>query len=65
MIHGSSNRKNAEKYGLKVWLCGECHRKVHANRAVDLSFMQLGQHKFEKTHTREEFMAIFGKNWLD
>ena len=65
MIHGTSNRKNSEKHGLKVWLCCEHHHLVHMNREVDLSLIQIAQIKFEETHTREEFMAIFGKNWLD
>lgn len=64
-IHGTSNRKNAEKYGFKVWLCHFHHRAVHMDRELDLYFIRLAQSKFEETHTREEFMAIFGKNWLD
>jgi hypothetical protein len=64
-IHGSSNRKNAERCGLKVWLCWKHHKKLHEDRDMDLYFIRLAQSKFEETHTREEFMAIFGKNWLD
>lgn len=64
-IHGTSNRKNADKYGLTVWLCPGHHEKLHRDRELDLYFIRLAQSKFEETHTREEFMAIFGKNWLD
>ena len=64
-IHGTSNRKNAEKYGLKVWACHRCHMHIHNDRKVDLALICAAQKKFEETHTREEFMAIFGKNWLD
>ena len=63
-IHGVSNRKNSEKYGLKVWLCHRCHMNLHETREIDLSIIQLAQRKFEETHTREEFIAVFGKNWL-
>ena len=35
------------------------------NRDTALELIQMAQSKFEETHTREEFMAIFGKNWLD
>jgi hypothetical protein len=64
-VHGVSNRKNSEKHGLKVWLCNTHHHEVHMNRKIDLMLIQTAQRKFEETHTRKEFMAIFGKNWLD
>lgn len=69
-IFPSSNRKYSEQYGLKVWLCGErCHRNgkqsVHRNSDVALRLKQDGQRKFEETHTREEFIQIFGRNYLD
>ena len=64
-MFGTSNRKNSEKYGLKVWLCHFHHHEVHMNRDTALELIQMAQSKFEETHTREEFMAIFGKNWLD
>ena len=65
MIFGTSNRKNSEKYGLKVWLCRDHHCHVHMNREAAINLIKIAQSKFEETHTREEFMAIFGKNWLD
>lgn len=63
-IHGTANRKNAEKYGLKVFLCWDHHRQLHEDRKTDLYFIRLAQTRFEETHTQEEFMSIFGKNWL-
>ena len=69
IFFGTSNRKNADKYGLTVWLCGDtCHRcgknAVHQNRLTDLYLKEQGQRAFEKTHTREEFIQIFGKSYL-
>jgi len=69
IFFGTANRKLSEKYGLKVWLCGEhCHRNgkyaVHRNRKTDLKLKREAQEKFEETHTREEFIQIFGKNYL-
>ncbi len=64
---GSANRKQSEKYGLKVWLCAEHHRGnsgVHFNKELDLSIKRFAQSEFEKTHTREEFIQIFGKSYL-
>lgn len=68
IFFGTANRKQSEKYGLKVYLCGMDHnmsnRGVHFNKELDLELKQLAQAKFEETHTREEFRAIFGKSWL-
>lgn len=67
-IFGGPNRKWSEKYGLKIWLCPEHHNMsdngVHFNKALDLQIKQIAQREFEDTYTREEFMRIFGKNYL-
>lgn len=69
-VFGGSNRKNSEKYGLKVRICGQqCHENgpnaVHMNREVDMKLKEDGQRAFEARHgTREDFMRIFGKNYL-
>ena len=65
LIHGSANRRLSDRYGLTVRLCGECHRRVHATRELDLRMMRHGQAMFEQTHTREEFRAVFGKSWME
>jgi hypothetical protein len=66
---GTANRKMSERYGMKVWLCPYCHtigkNSVHHNRDVDLKLKQEYQTLFEKTHSREEFMRTFGRNYLD
>lgn len=67
---GTSNRKNSEKYGLKVCLTGEYHnlsnKGVHFDKAFDTELKQVGQRAFESTHgSREDFIRIFGKNYLD
>lgn len=68
VFFGTANRKQSEKYGLKVWLCHRHHNGsdagVHFNRELDLKLKRFAQAKFEETHTREEFRAIFGKSWL-
>lgn len=68
-IFAGSNRKNSEKTGLKVWLCYTHHNgsnySPHFNREVELELKRIAQAKYEETHTREEFMSIFGKNYLD
>lgn len=67
-VFSGVNRRNSESYGLKVYLCKNHHTHgemaVHQNKEVDMMLRRLGQQAFEKTHTREEFMEIFGKNYL-
>lgn len=68
IFYGQKNHKWSEKYGLKVWLCPPHHNMsnagVHLNKALDTEIKQIAQRKFEETHTREEFMKIFGRNYL-
>ena len=64
MLHGSYMKKPADKYGLTIKLCRLCHRRLHDHREGDLELQQNAQRQFEETHSREEFMRIFGKNFL-
>jgi hypothetical protein len=68
-IYGTSNRKQSEKYGLKVWLCQEHHTGntgVHRNKELDMHLKKLSQAHFEKVHgNRRDFMNAFGRNYLD
>jgi hypothetical protein len=67
-IFFAANRKKSEKHHCIAALCYYHHngsnRGVHFNKKLDLELKQLAQAKFEETHTREEFRAIFGKSWL-
>lgn len=66
---GTANRKNSEKYGLKVWLCNRHHtgsnESVHHNSDMMQMLKAIGQQSFEKEYgTREDFIRIFGKSVL-
>lgn len=67
-IFGGPNRDLSEAYGLKVRLCLLHHMfsdvSAHGNRETADQLHQLGQEAFEQTHTREEFMKLFGRNYL-
>lgn len=68
-IFSNANRKNSEKYGLVVYLCGErCHRTgryaAHNNLETMGYLQRKGQEMAEKQMSREEFIRIFGKNYL-
>lgn len=69
VIYGTANRKLSDKYGLIVPLCHEHHRGqtgVHFKRDLDIHLKKLAQEKFEaKIGARNEFIRVFGKNYLD
>lgn len=68
IMHGTANRKLAEKYGLKVKLCISHHRTgkeaVHKCRDTDLKLIQAGQKRFEELYSHEKWMQVFMKNYL-
>lgn len=64
---GTANRKMSEKYGLKVWLCNDHHtgaNGIHRNQDMMDRMHMIGQMAFEKEHSKDEFIKIFGKNYL-
>lgn len=68
-IHGTGNRKLADKYKLVVPLCRDHHTaskdSVHRNPEMDLWLKKIAQEAFEaKKGSREDFIRIFGKNYL-
>ena len=67
-IYAGTNRQVSEKHGFKVWLRADWHNMsnygVHLNKNLDLHLKQECQRKFEETHTRAEFMALIGRNYL-
>lgn len=61
-IFEGRNRKNSTKYGMIVPLCKNHHDWVHKTNYK--GFKEKAQKEFEKTHSREEFINIFGRNYL-
>lgn len=69
VIYGKGNRPLSEKYGLKVMLHAvTCHKHgngPHNNAETRKKLCQDAQKAFEAKHgSREDFMRIFGKNYL-
>lgn len=67
MFFGHGRRQLSEEYGMKVYLCPDHHRGPmgpHRNRSFDLYLKRMCQTKFEETHTRDEFMRLFRRNYL-
>lgn len=68
IFYGTANRKKSIKHGMCIGLCGKHHNMsgegVHFNKLLDIELKRKAQRKFEETHTREEFMREFGRNYL-
>ena len=63
------NRQNAEKYGLKVWLCYEHHRGTNGVHGKNGNQLQnklkiIAQKKFEEVYPNKNFLDIFKINYL-
>lgn len=70
-IHGTANRKLADRYGLWVWLCPYHHRGtegVHGRDGHDLDqrLKEIAQEVWQAQNngTEADFRAIFGKNYI-
>lgn len=69
IIFGSGQRDISEAEGLKVDLCLDHHRAgpeaVHNNQEMRELLCRIVQEEYEKSHTREEWMEISRKNYLE
>ena len=67
-IYGGPNRRISEENGFYIYLIPKLHNMsnegIHFNKDFDLYVKKLCQAEYEKTHTRAEFMALIGRNYL-
>lgn len=70
IFFGHGLRQISEEHGFWVyiswWLHNGSNEGVHGKNGHDLDLMlkETAQRIFEKTHSREEFMKLIGKNYL-
>ncbi len=68
-IFGGINRRNSEKFGLKVYLCHSCHNEppngVHFNKERRLMLQENAQRAAMAYYnwSEEEFRVIFGRSY--
>jgi hypothetical protein len=71
IYHGWGNRRISDENGFWVWLRHDYHiadstnKTPHNDIETDLRLKQECQAKYEETHTREEFMQLVGRNYLE
>ena len=61
-LHGSM-RAMADKYDLTLYLCYQCHTRLHDKGEHDRDLQELAQIHFEDQYGHEEYMRVFGKNF--
>lgn len=66
VFDGNGRRQLSIKYGMQVKLCIPCHKDIqeHPLQGRDLELKKEFQGKFEETHSRDEFIRVFGKSYL-
>lgn len=68
-VFGGPNRRHSEEYGLTVDLCLDDHETgkfaVHRCQETQDLLHKIGQREFEERYSRQQFVDIFGKNYLE
>jgi hypothetical protein len=64
-LMGNKFRQLSIKHGLRVKLCNSHHRYAHSFASFNQELQRDMQRRFEEKNTREEWMKIFGRNYLD
>lgn len=66
-VYEGRNRKISDKQGFVVDLCFGCHRYLHDEKEQTLNkwLKQNIQKKYEEFNTRESFMQLIGRNYIE
>lgn len=67
IFYGSLLRKVSKEQGTWCYLCVPCHQFEHQGGGLErdgMTLKQMAQTAFERNHTREEFMKLYGRNYL-
>lgn len=68
-IYPGKLRQISDQNGFTCNLCPKHHRTgkhaVHKDHNMLLLLQAICQEEYEKTHTREEFVSLTGKNYID
>lgn len=66
VMHGTANRKLADKDGLTVMLCRECHRNLHDKGIFDRELQRIAQLRWMEYYNKDiaDFILRYGKSYL-
>ena len=68
VFEGTANTQKSIEWGMVVALCSFHHNSsnhgVHYNKELNRRIKQEAQRVFQKTYPDEDFIKIFGKNYL-
>ena len=53
------------KNGFCIPICRRCHKEIQNDEEKMLVYKKRCQQEYEKTHTREEFIKLIKRNYLD
>lgn len=65
LMNGVGIRKKADKDGLVVQLCRDCHNIIHTNADERKKLKVKAQREYESTHTHDEWMKRYHKNYIE
>ncbi len=57
-------KKASEAHNFMVYLCRECHDRVHREKAPRIHLRQMCQQEYEKVFSRDDFIKEFGRSYL-
>jgi len=68
LIFGNGVRRLADRDGLTIDLCADCHMELHGNGVASVLSKMLGQAIWERDNpgetARDKFIARYGRSWL-
>lgn len=61
LFRGTSDRRISKAVGLHITVCPKCHEIAHKSEDA---WHKVGQRMFEHYHSHDDFMELFGRNYL-
>lgn len=63
-VFEGSYRQASIKYGMVCPFCKTCHSQFHNDIMLNLFYKVMFEKEFLKTHSKEEFIKIFGQDYI-
>lgn len=63
-VFGGSYRQISIKLGMVCSMCRQCHNRFHNDIMFNLFYKVMFEKEYLKTHTKEEFISNFGKDYI-